>query len=64
MMISSRFNTPVQASLVNRGALIAVENIGPTVGAYGVFNTIDTKRRFHAVADPPTEHPTRIPVDD
>ncbi len=32
--------------------------------AQGFFQAIDAEHRFHAVADPPTENPTRVPVDD
>ena len=30
------------------------------MGAQGVFQAVDADHRFHAVADPPTQHPPRV----
>src|SRR5664279_4183912 len=45
-------------------ALVAVEDFRRAVVAQGVLQAINTEYRFHAVADPPTEHAPRVPVDD
>ena len=45
-------------------ALIGIEDLGRAMVAYGPLQTIDTECGFHVVADPPAEHPARVPVDD
>jgi hypothetical protein len=44
-------------------ALIAVEDFRLAMGAQGILQAIHTEHRVHAVADPPAEHLTAIPVD-
>lgn len=39
------------------GVLVTVEGVRLSVRARGVFQAINTERRFHGVADPPTQHP-------
>jgi len=45
-------------------ALIAVEDFRLAVAVQGLLQAIDAESRLHAVADPPAEHPARVPVDD
>jgi hypothetical protein len=58
----SRFSTSVKAALVNCEPWSLLKISG--VLAQGVLQAIDAEHGFHAVADPPTEHPPRVPVDD
>ena len=44
-------------------ALVAVEHLGLAMLSQGVFQAVHAERRFHAVADAPTQHPPGIPVD-
>ena len=44
-------------------ALVAVELLGLAMLTQGVFQTVHTEGRLHAVADAPTQHPPGVPVD-
>jgi hypothetical protein len=44
--------------------LVAVEHLRFAVHAQSILRAFHAKRCLHAVADTPTEHPPREPVDD